>query len=96
MATRNIFRPNFRKRSGGVSRIIRDNYGKTWYQTIAEVLERDDKQCQNRLFTGKCLSKDHVQVHHIKPLSKGGKTEKSNLITLCRACHEMKHPHMHH
>jgi len=32
-------------------------------------------------------------VHHIKPFSEGGLTEKNNLITLCKTCHDGLYPH---
>jgi 5-methylcytosine-specific restriction endonuclease McrA len=28
------------------------------------------------------------------PLSKGGSNKKTNLQTLCKDCHDLKHPHM--
>ena len=95
---RNIFRPAFRRKTAGVTRIRRDNYGNNWYEIIKEVLERDQYKCQNELIVAakltKCHSKKDVQVHHILPLSRGGKSEKNNLITLCKDCHESRHSHM--
>ena len=32
-----------------------------------------------------------LEVHHIKPLSKGGTNEQDNLRTLCRGCHIALH-----
>ena len=32
-----------------------------------------------------------MQVHHIRPLSKGGQNELFNLITLCSKCHGHDH-----
>lgn len=54
------------------------------------ILERDNYTCQN------CgLSKDDephllLEVDHIIPVSKGGKTEESNLQTLCWKCNRLK------
>lgn len=51
---------------------------------LLEVLERDRYTCQ------KCgHSRGHgavLHVDHVVPVSKGGKTEKHNLETLCRDC----------
>ena len=90
---RNIYRPRF-KNKGGVTRIIRDNYGKSWYTLVKEVLERDDHKCRHVENGRTCLSNKDLQVHHILPLSRGGKSEKSNLITLCEKHHTNRHPHM--
>lgn len=53
-----------------------------------DVLKRDDFKCQ------KCgiSAKDGVklEVDHIFPVSKGGKTEMSNLQTLCERCNRDK------
>jgi len=86
---RGVYRPRFKSR-GGVTRIIRDNYGlKDAYQAlIQEVLERDNRMCID------CGSNKNLQVHHLIPLSKGGKSEKANLGTLCGVCHEARHPHL--
>ena len=46
---------------------------------------RDNYQCQI------CGSPYKVQSHHIVPLSQGGKTELSNLETLCLDCHNRTH-----
>lgn len=72
----------------GTSKIVRDFYGPNWYRTVNEVQTRDGKKCVE------CSSKEHLHTHHIKSLSKGGVTSKSNLITLCEKCHERKHRHM--
>jgi len=84
----------FFKRRNGVTRVVRDNYRNNWYATVAEVLERDEYECKNIRSGLVCHSKKDLQVHHILPLSKGGRTEKSNLITLCHECHSSRHPHM--
>jgi len=39
----------------------------------------------------KCGSEDNVELHHIVPVSWGGKGEKENYITLCKKCHEKVH-----
>lgn len=50
-------------------------------QERENILERDDYMCQN------CQSEDNLEVHHIIPISKGGKKEDENLCTLCFECH---------
>ena len=50
-----------------------------------EVMRRDGFRC---ILCGRSAKEDHVQLHvdHIQPVSKGGKTELSNLRTLCQDC----------
>jgi 5-methylcytosine-specific restriction endonuclease McrA len=93
---RNIFRPHYKRRANGVTRIVRDNYSKDWYIIVREVLERDDYQCRHvdEGCIKHCGSKDDLEVHHICPLSRGGKTEKANLLTLCSTHHGGRHSHM--
>jgi 5-methylcytosine-specific restriction endonuclease McrA len=94
---RGVYRPRFR-RKGGVSRIVRDGYGngsiQAYHVIVQEVLERDGRQCRHLSGSQVCGSIKNLQVHHIKPLSQGGKTEKTNMITLCEEHHESRHPHM--
>ena len=48
------------------------------------VLVRDGARCR------KCRTVLHLEIDHIIPVSKGGKTEESNLQTLCRRCNRRK------
>jgi len=50
----------------------------------AEVLLRDGARCR------RCRSAVNLEIDHIVPLSKGGKTEQANLQTLCRRCNRRK------
>jgi hypothetical protein len=50
----------------------------------AAVLLRDGARCR------KCRTALRLEVDHIIPVSKGGKTEESNLQTLCRRCNRRK------
>lgn len=51
-----------------------------------EIFERDGYTCVNCGFTEKEL----LEIDHIKPISKGGKTEPDNLQTLCHDCNIRK------
>jgi 5-methylcytosine-specific restriction enzyme A len=48
------------------------------------VLLRDGARCR------KCRAALHLEIDHIIPISKGGRTEESNLQTLCRRCNRRK------
>jgi len=50
----------------------------------AAVLVRDGARCR------KCRRAINLEMDHIVPLSKGGKTEEANLQTLCRRCNRAK------
>ncbi len=50
----------------------------------AAVLVRDGGRCRN------CRRAINLEMDHIVPVSKGGKTEESNLQTLCRRCNRRK------
>lgn len=45
------------------------------------ILSRDNYTCQ------RCGSEQNLEVHHMTPRTEGGKDQDSNLITLCKACH---------
>jgi hypothetical protein len=49
-----------------------------------EIFERDGYKCVI------CGSTHNLQIDHFYPFSKGGKTEKSNLQTLCKTCNVKK------
>ena len=62
------------------------NYG--FANTKAYVLDRDNHTCQHC----KGKSKDSkLEVHHIVFRRNGGSDEASNLVTLCKICHEDLH-----
>jgi HNH endonuclease len=50
----------------------------------AEVPLRDGARCR------RCRTAVNLEVDHIIPVSKGGKTEEANLQTLCRRCNRRK------
>lgn len=55
----------------------------------ARILLRDQSTCQ---LCGRNVQEDNIKLHvdHKIPVSKGGKTEDSNLWSLCRDCNEGK------
>jgi hypothetical protein len=56
-----------------------------WPPLRAAVFERDDYTCRYCGKRGTPLECDHVT-----PVSKGGKTDESNLVTACRSCNRSK------
>lgn len=46
-----------------------------------QVFEKYGEKC------AKCGSLNRLEVHHIKPVCKGGTDDLHNLIPLCRSCH---------
>ena len=66
----------------------------TWQDRVANrrvpdgmraiVLVRDGGRCR------KCRRSINLEMDHIVPVSKGGKTEEANLQTLCRRCNRAK------
>lgn len=53
---------------------------------------RDRGQCTHRAATGeRCSEKRWLEIHHIKPLSKGGITQLDNLTLICRGHHQVVH-----
>ena len=38
-----------------------------------------------------CGLQDKLELHWIRPLADGGRPESSNLLALCRACHDKAH-----
>jgi 5-methylcytosine-specific restriction endonuclease McrA len=82
-------RPFSRRSASGTARIKRDGYSNMnvkWWDIRKEVVARDGGKCRS------CGS-PATEVHHILPLSRGGTTTKSNLISLCHGCHDKRHRH---
>lgn len=66
------------------------DYGFDWEILRNQILERDDYTCRNQ--DARCNGP--LQIHHIRPLSKGGTNKSDNLMTLCKYHHSLKHDHM--
>ena len=58
--------------------------------------KRDNYTCQRCKKSLKDLKKNNIQlqVHHIKPKSRGGTDVPENLITLCENCHKQVHEYL--
>lgn len=52
-----------------------------------EVLQRDRHHCQ----TPGCAHTRFLEIHHRRPVAKGGDHDPANLVTLCSACHRIVH-----
>ncbi len=52
-----------------------------------QILTRDNHCCQ----APGCGRRHFLEIHHRKPRARGGTHEPANLITLCAACHRLRH-----
>ena len=60
--------------------------GRRWGAVRELAIRRAGRRCQE------CGAAGRLEVHHIKPLSQGGRRYHSgNLIVLCRGCHLGEH-----
>lgn len=64
-----------------------------WWAISADVRKRDRGLCVPCARRGKRVP--GKEVHHIVPLSRGGKTVMSNLMLICEACHNQRHNHLY-
>ncbi len=57
-----------------------------------QVNQRDQGQCCYKNSQGaRCLNRRWLDVHHRKPIANGGDNSLANLITLCKAHHQLQH-----
>lgn len=63
-------------------------YPADWESRRRRVYARDNNRCRN---CGTAGDDAELHAHHIVPKSRGGTHSLSNLVTLCRACHEAAH-----
>lgn len=63
-------------------------YGNNWRKVRARYVH-------SHPFCEMCLKEGRItpveEVHHIIPLSEGGTNDESNLMSLCRSCHQKVH-----
>lgn len=70
-----------------------DSYPHDWDERRRAVYQRDEYQCQNCGRRGGAAGNAELHCHHIVPKSKGGSHDATNLVTLCRNCHNQVHDH---
>ena len=75
------------ERSPDVNKI----YGRAW-KRIRDRYSKQHPLCEHCLKEGRLTSVD--EVHHILPVSRGGKSTPDNLMSLCRSCHNKIHIEM--
>lgn len=64
------------------------DYPSDWSEMAHRIRQRDRWRCQSLGCNG---INQTLDVHHIIYLSRHGTNQQSNLITLCRPCHEKEH-----
>lgn len=67
------------------------SYPPDWDQRRKAVYQRDGYQCQNCGSAGGPKGNKELHAHHIVPKAQGGTHKKSNLITVCKDCHNSIH-----
>ncbi len=91
---------SFRRDKNGVTKIRRDGYSTVngfsvsnqWWAISAEVRKRSKGFCEDTVHGLQKVK--GVEVHHVIPLSRGGRTVMSNLLHLCKDCHDRRHNHL--
>jgi 5-methylcytosine-specific restriction endonuclease McrA len=101
MISRSRYRKNYKVRASKktakvsivakVRRTREQAYGADWDETSESIKRRDQYKCRK---CG-CSNRRILHVHHIIPVSQGGKTVGYNLITLCESCHSRQPRHSH-
>lgn len=67
---------------------VQKMYGSDW-KKLREVYISEHPLCEECFKNGKYTPTE--EVHHILPLSKGGKNDINNLMALCQSCHVKIH-----
>ena len=70
---------------------VHKKYGRAW-KRIRDSYAAAHPLCERCLEEGRLTPVD--EVHHIVPVSKGGTHARSNLMSLCRSCHNKIHHEM--
>ena len=76
---------------------VNKTYGRAW-KRIRDRYASEHTLCEMCLKEGRVTLME--EVHHILPVSRGGRHNKENLMSLCRSCHNKihielgdRHPH---
>lgn len=72
-----------------VQSMMENHYTSNWAWVRGKLLERDGNRC---CFCGRLVRLADSVAHHVAAFSEGGKTEFSNLVTVCVDCHSIIHP----
>ena len=67
---------------------VHKKYGRAW-KRIRDRYASEHPLCEKCLEEGRATLME--EVHHILPVSKGGTHDRSNLMSLCRSCHNKAH-----
>lgn len=68
-------------------------YPDDWPERRRSVYQRDNYTCQSCGRSGGPNGDAELHAHHVTPISQGGSHQLSNLVTLCRDCHNAQHSH---
>ena len=68
-----------------------DDYPSDWNKRRKLVYRRDNYQCQRCGRRGGSRGNAELHAHHIRPKSKGGSHQLTNLTTVCQQCHSNIH-----
>jgi 5-methylcytosine-specific restriction endonuclease McrA len=80
--TREYERGKSRERRAS-STAVKTRDSRTWQRARALAKQRDGSRCV------RCGASERLEVHHVVPIEQGGERFMlSNLVTLCRRCHE--------
>ena len=72
----------------GRDKDARKRYGKAW-KLIRSSYAAEHPLCELCLLEGRYVKAD--DIHHKLPLAEGGTHDRSNLIALCKSCHNRLH-----
>ena len=67
---------------------VNKKYGRAW-KRIRDRYAREHPLCEMCKEDGRLTPTD--EVHHILPVSQGGTHDRSNLMSLCKSCHNKIH-----
>jgi hypothetical protein len=68
-----------------------NGYPSDWDARRKRVYQRDNYTCQNCGFDTSSVDNASLHAHHIVPKSNGGSHRVSNLVALCKDCHNAIH-----